>query len=281
VRTGNPRSIEYSGARWATGSPVTGGDLALVDISNLDTIHFGIRSARTADVTTDSLPRILEFCRDEQVGFLIARCNAADLAAARAMCAAGFDLMDTLVYAERSMSEPPPQSSGPTVVRPARPDDVPIIQAIARESFSGYVAGHYHADPRLDRRKCDDVYVSWALRAWSGEAADAMLVGEVDGRIAGFLAVTGGEPATVPIAGVTAGARRRGVYRTLIEASIRWSAATAATRMLISTQITNPVSLNTWLRAGFRTCGAAYTFHKWFDTAVESAATHQRLSGTG
>jgi GNAT superfamily N-acetyltransferase len=245
-------------------NPDIGGDLALVEISNLDTTHFGIRSARTADVTAGTLPRILEFCRDEQVGFLIARCNAADLAAARAMCAAGFDLMDTLVYAERPMSEPPPQSSGPTLVRPARADDVPVIEAIARESFTGYAAGHYHADPRLDRLKCDDVYVSWARRAWSGEAADAMFIGEVDGRIAGFLAVCGGQTGTVPIAGVTAGARRRGVYRALIEESIRWCAA-ASTRMLISTQITNPVSLNAWLRAGFRACGAAHTLHKWFD----------------
>jgi GNAT superfamily N-acetyltransferase len=255
-------------------NPDIGGDLALVEISNLDTVHFGIRSARTADVTADALPRILDFCRDEQVGFLIARCNAADLAAARAMCAAGFDLMDTLVYAERSMSEPPPQSSGPTFVRPARADDVPVIEAIARESFSGYAAGHYHADPRLDPLKCDDVYVSWALRAWSGEAADAMFIGEVDGRIAGFLAVCGGQTGTAPIAGVTAGARRRGVYRALIEESIRWCAAAASTRMIFSTQITNQAPLNTWLRAGFRTCGAVYTFHKWFDARPSSRPIH-------
>ena len=231
-----------------------------------------MRAARTMDVTTDSLPRILEFCRDEGVRFLIARCNAADLPSARAMCAAGFDLMDTLVCAERSMSEPPPHSCGPTVVRPARPDDAPVIEAIAHESFSGYVAGHYHADPRLDRAKCDDVYVSWALRASRGEAADAMFVGEVDGRIAGFLAATGGETGSSPIGGVTAGARRRGVYRTLIEETVRWCTAAGSKRMLISTQITNPVSLNTWLRTGFRTCGGTYTFHKWFDDAAVAAA---------
>jgi GNAT superfamily N-acetyltransferase len=245
-------------------------DRALVEISGLDTNHFGMRSARTADVTADTLPRILEFCRDERVRFLIARCNAADLPAARAMIAAGFDIMDTLVYFERSMSEPPPRSSGPTVIRPAQPEDVPVIEAIARESFTGYFGGHYHADPRLDRLKCDDVYVSWALRAASGEAADATFIGEIDGRIAGFLYVRGGETGSAPIAGVTAWARRQGVYRTMVEESVRWCTAAGSKRMLISTQITNPPSLNTWLRTGFRTCGAAYTFHKWFDDTTET-----------
>lgn len=245
--------------------PGTGGALALVEISDLDTVRFGIRTARTTDVTAGSLPRVLDFCRNEDVRFLIARCNAADLAAARAMCAAGFDLMDTLVYVERSMSDPPPRSSGPTVVRPAKPDDVPIIEAIARESFSGYVAGHYHADPRLDPAKCADVYVSWALRSSRGEAADITFVGELDGRVAGFLGVRGGETGTATVGGVTADARRRGVYRTLIEEAVRWCTAAGSTRMLISTQLANPVSLNTWLRLGFRTSGGAHTFHKWFD----------------
>jgi GNAT superfamily N-acetyltransferase len=243
--------------------PLEASALALVQISDLDTNHFGIRSARTSDVTTDSLPGILEFCRNERVRFLIARCSAADLPAARAMSANGFDLMDTLVYAERSMSDPPPRSSPPAVVRPARADDGPIIEAIARESFTGY-DGHYHADPRLDPAKCAGAYVSWALRSLSGEAADATFIGELDGRIAGFLSARGGETGTATIAGVTAAARRRGVYRTLIEESVRWCTAAGSKRMLISTQVTNP-TVTTWIRIGFRLCGGAYTFHKWFD----------------
>jgi GNAT superfamily N-acetyltransferase len=149
-------------------------------------------------------------------------------------------------------------------VRLARPDDADTIRAIAEESFAGYV-GHYHADPRLDRAKCDEVYVSWAMRSFRGESADVTFIGEVDGETAGFLSACGGEPATAPIAGIRADVRRRGVYRTLVEESVRWCTAAGSTRMYISTQVRNPVSLNTWLGTGFRTYGAAYTFHKWFD----------------
>lgn len=251
--------------------PLEARALALVQLSDLDTNHFGIRSARTADVTTDSLPGILEFCRNERVRFLIARCDARDLRAAHAMTAAGFDLMDALLYAERPMSDPPPRSSPPTVVRPARAEDGPIIEAIARESFTGY-DGHYHADPRLDPAKSTDAYVSWALRSLSGEAADATFVGEVDGRVAGFMGLRGGETGTATIGGVTAAARRQGVYRSLIEECVRWCTAAGSKRMLISTQITNPI-VTMWVRIGFRFCGAAYTFHKWFDDADAAGAT--------
>jgi len=228
---------------------VIGGALALVAISDLDTHHFGIRTARADEVTTDALPRILQFCRDEHVRMLIARCNAADLPTARAMYSAGFDLMDTLVYADGPLDGPPPQSSGPTVLRPARPDDRAVIEVIARESFTNYF-GHYHSDPRLDPVACTEVYVSWALRAFSGEAADATFIGEVDNRIAGFLS-----------------ARGLGVYRTLVEESVRWCMAAGSKRIGISTVVTNSVSLNIWLGVGLRTRGAAYTFHKWFDDA--------------
>lgn len=180
------------------------------------------------------------------------------------MYSTGFELMDTLVYADGPLDGPPPQSTGPTVLRPARADDRGVIEAIARESFTNYI-GHYHSDPRLDPVACTEVYVSWALRAFSGEAADATFIGEVDGRIAGFLSVRGGENAMAPIAGVTATARGLGVYRTLVEESVRWCMAAGSRRIGISTVVTNSVSLNTWLGVGLRTRGAAYTFHKWFD----------------
>src|SRR4026209_1720232 len=82
------RDPRRSGTVPAPGSPmvpVIGGALALVAISDLDTNHFGIRAARADDVTTDSLPHIVQFCRDERVRLLIARCNAANLPTARVM----------------------------------------------------------------------------------------------------------------------------------------------------------------------------------------------------
>lgn len=237
--------------------------LTLVEISHLDTAHFGIRSAKAAAVTVDTLPRLQEFCRCEGVEFLIARCDATDLVTARAMCAAGFQLMDTLVYVDGALQEPLPRTPTAVVMRRARADDLPRVIAIATECFRDYL-GHYHADPRLDRRKCDGVYVSWAKRACTREDADEAFVGEIDGRIVGFITVRGGEVATATLAGVCSEYRRQGVYRALVEEALRWGLANGSSRMQISTQLANRVSLNTWIQAGFRHSRASYTFHRWF-----------------
>ena len=42
--------------------------------------------------------------------------------------------------------------------------DVVVLDVREPGEFSGYL-GHYHADPRLDRAKCDEVYLSWAERS--------------------------------------------------------------------------------------------------------------------
>ena len=61
------------------------------------------------------------------------------------------------------------------------------MRRVAAASFRDYF-GHYHADPRLDRAKCDETYASWAERSCVDEAvASGVLVAEHGGRVAGFL----------------------------------------------------------------------------------------------
>jgi hypothetical protein len=129
-----------------------------VALSPIDEKRFGIRIARASAITVESLPGVLEFCRQQSVGMLIARCAVADLAAAQAMEREGFLLMDTLVYYARDLRHPPlPRPSAEPIVRPCRPKDEPRVRQIAAEAFRAYL-GHYHADPRLDRRLCDEAY---------------------------------------------------------------------------------------------------------------------------
>lgn len=250
--------------------------MALVELSDLDTRHFGVRAARVANVTADTLPRILDRCHEERIQFLIARCDASDVAAAQAMCAQRFGLMDTLVYWDRPLTIPLAESRTTVVVRPVRRDEIASVCEIAEQAFTGYV-GHYHADPRLDRARCVGVYVSWAERSClSREVADDVLVGEIDGRIVGFITVRGGETGTAMVGGVRPDARGLGVYRTLLESSVRWCTAAGSQRMEISTQVTNNATQKVWGRLGFQPHHAEYTFHKWFDDASSLPAKEDR-----
>ena len=136
-----------------------------VYLSEIDEEHFGIRTARVDRINIDTLPSIIDFCQANNVILLIARCLSSDLQVVHAMEQEGFSLMDTLIYYSRNLVKSPiPTDDGKILVRPIRPGEEDKIKSIALETFRGY-SGHYHADPRLDRIKCDEAYASWAFRS--------------------------------------------------------------------------------------------------------------------
>lgn len=240
-----------------------------VQRSVLDEERFGIPSARAAHVTSENLAAVLDFCADEGVTFLIARCPATDLQAAQAMEAHGFRLMDTLVYYTHNVQQTPiPAELRSVPMRSVRPGEETAVQLVATEAFRNY-AGHYHADPRLPQTACDAVYQSWAYRACISKAvADQVLVAEVHGEIVGFAALRQPHPEEGEgvLYGVRPKARGQGVYWSLLLHSLEWCRDQGCLRMIIPTQITNLIVQKVWVRCGFEPSGAYYTFHKWFDT---------------
>lgn len=240
-----------------------------IDLSAIDEERFGIRTARALNVTVEGLSKVLDFCQTHNVVFLIARCLTSNTQAAQAMERYGFLLMDTLSYYERDLVELPiPTNTGRIVVRPLRPGEDDEVKRIAGESFRQYV-GHYHADSRLDRTKCDEAYISWAERSCgSSPIADEVLVAELDGSIEGFLTLRlprpqEGEGVLFAVAPAVQG---QGIGQALMIHAMQWFRSMNAIRMVISTQITNIAAQKSWTRIGFEMSHAYYTFHKWFDT---------------
>jgi GNAT superfamily N-acetyltransferase len=243
-------------------------DQTLVHLSTIDEERFGVRTARASQVTTESLPATLDFCKANQVTLLIARCLVSQLQAAQAMERAGFILMDTLVYCVRDLVKIPlPADPGKILIRPVQPGEAERVKAVATESFRGYF-GHYHADDRLDPAKCDEAYTSWAFRSCiSRQVADEVIVAEMDGSIVGFftLRLNNAAEGEAVVGGVIPAARGHGIYRSFIIRSAEWCLSKGATRMVVSTQITNIAVQKVWARVGFEPSHAYYTFHKWFD----------------
>ncbi|MGD0237573.1 MAG: GNAT family N-acetyltransferase [Syntrophorhabdales bacterium] len=240
---------------------------ASVYISDVDSRHFRIRVAR-ALVKPAALSDVVEYCRSHSVTLLIARCLVSDLEVAQALEHEGFSLMDTLLYYTANVLENPlPQVNAALPVRPLRNGEEEAVREVAREAFHGYL-GHYHADQRLDPVKCDEAYASWVFNCCSSNNfADQVLVAEVDHRVAGFcsLRLNGPDEGEGLLFGVSPWARKRTVYRSLLLQAMRWCFTQGASRMIISTQITNMLVQRMWANAGFHLTTAYYTFHKWFD----------------
>jgi len=237
-----------------------------VAFSEIDSDRFGVRIAR-AHLDLGSLPRVLQFCNSEKIDLLIARCLTTEFEAVHKMGEAGFLLMDTLVYYTFDLSKRPIPDEAPKVqIRTFRPEDKAQVQEVAAASFKGYF-GHYHADPRLDRKKSDKGYMSWAVRSCvSKEVANEVLIAERDGRIVGFatLRINSPQEGEGVLFGVAPEAQGLGIYRSFMLSGMKWCKQQGVQRMVVSTQITNFAVQKVWCRVGFEPSHSYYTFHKWF-----------------
>jgi GNAT superfamily N-acetyltransferase len=244
----------------------------MVSLSAIDKERFGIVTARDPHFTVETLKDALRFCRENAVQMLVARCASDDLPAAQAMERAGGRLMDTLVYYLRILDRPFPEQERSAPVRLLQPGDTPGVCRVAAECFRGYI-GHYHADPLLDRAKCDEVYVSWAERSCLDHSvASTVLVAEDGERIAGFLTILKRSPEEQEIIlnGVDPAVQRHGIYRALVLAAMSHARTSGAKRLTVSTQLINTAVQRAWTRLGFESSRSYYTFHLWFDRGLDS-----------
>jgi len=239
-----------------------------VFISDIDQERFGVKTARIVGLTVDRLPLVIDFCSREQVALLIARCNMSDLAAAQAMEKEGFLLMDTLVYYSLDLSRlPAPSDHGVVRFRPIRPDEEKEMIAVASESFRGYF-GHYHADPKLDNKKCDEVYVDWAKKACASRGANEnFFVAEVDKRIVAFgvFRINNPDEGELFLGGIHPDFQGQGIYLSFLCRAMEWCLSKHARRMVISTQLNNIAVQKILTKFGFEISKGYYTYHKWFD----------------
>ena len=237
------------------------------ELSPLDEARFGVRSARARVVTTENLPAVLAFCAANQVEFLVARCLTTDIAAAHAMEAAGFQLMETLLYLRFDLkTHPIPTNQSEVLIRPVQPSEVKQVSALARAAFANYY-GHYHADPKLDPRKSTEVYIDWAERCCTDPAAaNLVLVAEAEDKLVGFRALRVNSPTQGEfiLAGVNPEYQRRGIYRAFIVEGLKWCREQGLEEVLNSTHLANVAVQRACLHAGFEPAYSWYTFHKWF-----------------
>jgi GNAT superfamily N-acetyltransferase len=241
-----------------------------VDIarSALDERRWGVKTARATITDDRDLDHANRFCELHGVSFLILRVSTSKLQLVREIERQGGFLTDTLLWFRRDMTQPLPALERPGVrVRPLKPGETDDVLSIAEASFQGYM-GHYHADPRLDRAECDDLYSDWARRGCEDKkVADAVLVAESEGRLDGFalLKVHQAIHGDVTLSGVHPRARRRGIYAALMVAALRWASDQHLRSMMSSTQVTNHASQRLWADLGFRIDSSLYTLHRWFE----------------
>lgn len=240
----------------------------LVHISDIDEKRFGYKTAKAYLISHDNLQQVLTYCRNNAVEFLIVRCNPGEIKTVHAMVQSGFKLMDTLVdYSFYFLEQEIPDYTLETVdVRKILPGEEKLVEHIARKAFVNHV-GHYHMDDKLDKRKCAEVYASWAYNCCiSKDYADQVFVASVDGWIKGFSCVKriSGVDWKGVLMGVLPEFQKQGLSKPLIAERIKYCFSQGGQVITIPVSVTNFPIQKALQKMNFRAVRFEYTFHKWF-----------------
>jgi ribosomal protein S18 acetylase RimI-like enzyme len=231
---------------------------APIALSPLDSERFGVVVARVDGVSAAAVPALLVFCEQHRVELLIARCDGADVAAAKALTATGLVALESQITYRAPLS-----SAWDPDIREGVAGDRDAVAELARAGF-GDLAGHYHADPRLDPDSCAEGYVDWTLRGLAGEAADVFYLADLGGRPAAYgMFRQEGAEAVFLLATVDASARGRGLYVALLHHGMAWAEERGAETMIGIVTHSNIAPQRNLIAAGFRPVASTTTFHGW------------------
>ena len=240
-----------------------------IHLSKFDEKRFGIRTAHAANITQGNLREVMDFCKENHVVFLVARCETSEMRAVHTMQREGFLLMDTIIRYSIDIDNIVPEIPNVEIfpVQPVQPGEEDAVQALALETFSGY-RSHYHVDERLDPEKCDGIYASMAYEAcFKNEETSIVHVCKMDGQIVGFEIYNIPSPGVgdAVLKGIAPSVQKLGVGWSFVLPTLEWLQSKGVKVTYGSTQITNITSQKHMVYLKYQPANSIYTFHKWFE----------------
>ena len=236
-----------------------------IQISDWDTNHFGLKIAKLPYSKNRPLQEGIEESIFNNVKLLITRCPTNDFKRIHELEEKGFQLMDTLIFHSIDLTNfQIPETKYPA--RAAITDDIPSVRNIARESFKGYIS-HFGADPKLDKKKCDELYELWAVNSFHDKnLADHVIVIEIEEKVSAFLTIKikdRDKTGETILCAVHPSIRRQAVYTNIIMHGLKWIRSQGCTKFESSTQITNIPIHKARAKLGASIDRSYYTFHLW------------------
>jgi len=241
-----------------------------VHLSEADSRHLGRIVSRAEVQCPEDVVYAIEFSRQAGAKLLILRCPVEQGLTLRAIWETGAFLADTLIQYTLKLNRLTPKRMGTTLpVRTYRAGEEEELGDLAADAFRDS-ATHYHADPRLERERCGQVYRGWLLEACRGRSPQQeVFVAEQAGRPIGFgvARIRPSGEVEAMLAGVSPASEvpRLFVYRALLLAGTRFALDKGVKRAVTATQIGNLAIQRLWVRLGWEPAAAFHTFHYWLE----------------
>ena len=208
-----------------------------------------LRASSPADAVA-LLTELAGRLRDRGFHQLLRRVDAADLPAAWALEGAGFELVDIPVtLALKMQGSRQARPCDDVIVRPATAADAKCcIELLAGEWWGG----RYDNDPHYARDGVRSLRAKWLENDFAGRA-QLFLVGEIEGKLAGYMAAlfdAASRTGRLDLVATVPQFRRRGVASAILEHLIAWFSE-RADLLTVPTQASNYPAVQLYQRAGF------------------------------
>lgn len=181
----------------------------------------------------------------------------------RALTSAGFHIVDTSVTFDRTPAAMPDDGAGnPVRIRDVRQEDREEVLEIAGTCF---IYSRFHLDPNVPGVVADGIKREWINSYLLGRRGEPLIVADVQGRPAGFLAMmatsmNGQKVRVIDLVGVDRAKQGCGVGKSLVEFFIHDSMG-RFDRLMVGTQAANIPSVRLYEGCGFRLARSAYVLH--------------------
>lgn len=179
-----------------------------------------------------------------------------------------FRLVDVRVTFERVLLPSPSSAhsemAAGVAIRPAQPDDLPGLQAIARTAHG---ATRFFNDSHFPRQSAEELYSTWVALETQGRAQAVLVAAAAAGRPVGYVSChldPARRDGSIGLVGVGAAARGRGIGRSLVLAALEWFRTQGVGRVTVVTQGTNRAAQRLYQRCGFLSCDLQLWYHKWY-----------------
>lgn len=234
------------------------------------------------------LRALLQECAQDGISHLSARVDSADLATVHLLEQHGFITMDSILTFSRNVKEArcPTQSNGVNL-RLSAPADIEQIKAIARSS---YVYDRFHSDPRVPKEVADELHAVWMENACRGTAADAVVVGEIDGRVSSYVACKVNYQATsglglgvgtIVLVATAPAARHKGLARIATYGAIDWLKKQGVSLVEVGTQLRNIAASRLYESCGFGLVASSVSLRRSIEDARQVLAFRTPLDRRG
>ena len=189
--------------------------------------------------------------------FIYGKVPMTDIDAMAQLTNLGFQLVETAVTLEKDeLSKEGPHLEND--VRLANPEDEEATVSVAASSFE---YSRFHVDPSIDTALANRVKAEWVRNYFLGQRGSDMVLGLVDGAVAGFLQLLiVKDVLVIDLIAVAAGARHRRLATDMINFA-QMNCRGECVKYRVGTQLTNLPSLKLYQNMGFRIVNKNHVYH--------------------